>query len=844
MTAAEIATSDAAAASEALQGIRVLDASDSVAGQFCGRLFADNGASTLLIEPPEGSTIRRTGPFKLDGPGHRRSTLFAHLNAGKSSVRIDRRDAADQHHLSELARRADVLIVDRDDEAAPSFEGGSGPRVTCRITPFGSTGPLASWRGSELIYQALSGVMYENGRLEGPPLYGVGHRASYAAGVIGYIESVAALLATSDVARTIDVAIAEVAASMSFNRVTQFSYNGEIEGRDIRTIPRAILRCADGWVSIFIYDNRWRQACRGLGLDDLVDDPRFRNEASRLTHWPAFIAELERRLATRTVDDVVAAGQRERAVVARALAPSELVTEPQLVARGFWDRKPAPGDLPRLGPMFRMRDTPQPDHGGAPPVVGGGRATPASWIAAEQTPPQPRSRSLPAATGIGAGRLPLDGVRVLDLTTAWSGPMATRILAALGASIVKVEGPGRIDDWRGPVGGGHNARYPDGIAGERPYDRCYQFNTQNHDKRSLVVDLKTEAGLGIVRRLVDRSDVLIANFSAGTLDRIGLGWAHVHARNQRLILVEMPAYGVGGPISDHVALGPSMELMSGMARLIGYGDGRPVTTGPAYLDPIGGFNSAAAVLTALAARTRTGGGQYVELAQREAAMHWIGEEIVLAAATGADRTPRGNRVDGVVPHGAFRCAGEDEWVAIAAAGDAEFAAMARVMDRDDLACDPRFTTLADRTIHEDELTSIIAAWTLPLDKHAVAASLQAAGMHAAPVHNARDLNASRYLRDRGLVQRVTHAATGIHVYQGLPLHVSGWDLRIRSPAPRFGEHNAEVLTELGFDEAAIADLAAAGVIASHPRCSGPQPILDAVIGEAGALGFAEARRTV
>jgi len=395
--------------------------------------------------------------------------------------------------------------------------------------------------------------------------------------------------------------------------------------------------------------------------------------------------------------------------------------------------------------------------------------------------------------------------------------MATRILAALGASLVKVEGPGRIDDWRGPIGGGLRARYPDGVPGDRPYDRCYQFNTQNHDKRSLVVDLKTKAGLAIVRRLVDRSDVLIANFSVGTLDRMGLGWADVHARNARLIVVEMPAYGTGGPISDHVALGPSMELMSGMARLIGYGDGRPVTTGPAYLDPLGGFNGAAAVLTALAARARTGRGQYVEVAQREAAMHWIGEEIVVAAATGHDRTPRGNRHDGVIPHDAFRCAGDDAWVAIAATDDTAFAALAKVMGRADLANDPRFATVEGRTAHEDELTAIVAAWTLPRDKHAVAASLQDAGVHAAPVQTARDLSASAYLRERGLTQRVTHPAAGTHDYQGLPLHMSGCDLRIRRPAPRFGEHNVEILSELGFTERDIIEFEIAGVVASRPR---------------------------
>jgi crotonobetainyl-CoA:carnitine CoA-transferase CaiB-like acyl-CoA transferase len=298
---------------------------------------------------------------------------------------------------------------------------------------------------------------------------------------------------------------------------------------------------------------------------------------------------------------------------------------------------------------------------------------------------------------------------------------------------------------------------------------------------------------------------------------MGLGWADVHARNKRLIVVEMPAYGVGGPISDHVALGPSMELMSGMGYLIGYGDGRPVTTGPAYLDPMGGFNSAAAVLTALAARTRTGRGQHVELAQREAAMHWIGEEIVLAVATGADRAPSGNHVDGAVPHDAFVCAGDDAWVAIAAADDSEFAALAGVMGRPDLGTDPRFATIEGRVAHQDELTALIAAWTASRDKHDVADALQAAGVHAAPVQNARDVNASRYLRDRGLIQRVAHPAAGVHDYQGLPLHVSGWDLRIRRPAPRFGEHNDEVLAELGYAKSAIAKLDAEGIVATRPR---------------------------
>ena len=775
---------DTAAQPEALAGVRVLDLTQSVAGQFCARLFADNGASVILVEPEAGSATRRTGPF-----ANGRSTLFAHLNVGKESVT--------ESAYGALVPGADLVIVDG------SMPQPASVPLLCRITPFGVDNAMAAWRGSEMVYQALSGTMYENGNVDGPPLFGVGHRASYAAGAIGYIESVAALLGGGGVQRLIDVAIAEVAASMSFNRITQFSYNGEIEGRDIRTIPRALVKCADGWVSVFIYDNRWRHACRGLGLDDLADDPRFASEPLRLRNWAAFIAELDRRLADRPVDEVVSAGQRERAVVARAMAPSELLTEPQLAARGYWSRGRSAAGMYRLGPMYRMRATPQRFHRDAPEAPAISRY----W----HGPASPR-RELSSP-----GALPLSGIAVLDLTTAWSGPMATRLLAALGASVTKIEGPGRIDDWRGPVGGGLGARYPDREPGTRPFDRCYQFNTQNHDKKSLVVDAKTPEGVEVLLKLADRADVMIANFAANTLDRMGLGWDVVHARNPRLILVEMPAYGSDGPIKDHVALGPSMELMAGMARLTGYGDGKPVTTGPAYLDPMGGFNSAIAVLTALAARGRTGEGQHVEIAQREAAMHWIGEEIIYSATTGTNNEPHGNRRDFAVPHDAFRCAGHDEWIAIAAFGDAEFAALAAAMGLPALAADPRFVDAAARRANEDELTAIVASWTAGRDKHETAALLQEAGMHAAPVQNARDLNSSPYLRARGLTQRLTHPEAGTHDYQALPLHIEGYDLAIRAPAPCFGQHNVEVLHDLGYDDAAIARLEAKGVIATRPR---------------------------
>jgi crotonobetainyl-CoA:carnitine CoA-transferase CaiB-like acyl-CoA transferase len=787
----------------ALAGIDVLDLSYDIAGQFCGRLFADNGARVSLFEPPEGSPTRRIGPFVNRTDRDRDSCLFWHLNLGKRSISIDLEGEDDVNSLRAWSRAVDVIVVDSQAILDRLLADDALTAVICCITPFGRG---ADWRGSEMVYQAVSGCMFENGRPDLPPLYGVGHRASYAAGTIGYVECLALLYEGCGRREVIDVSIAETAASMNFCRATQYSYNKTIEDRAARTTPRAIVRCADGWATVFIYDHRWRQSCMALGLDDLMDDPRFTTEVDRLANWEAFTAELQAHLRHRRVDDVLDAGQREKAVVARGMKPSELRDDTQLLARSYWDATIAhPEELPRLGPMFRFSVTAQ--------VPGSGSPTLHAHAAAPE-----QHRSATATNHTAQSRLPLSGVIVLDLTTAWSGPMTTRILAALGADVLKVEGPGRIDDWRGPINGGLPSRYPGGDAGVRPYNRCFQFNTQNHDKRVLALDLKTDEGLAIARSLAAKANVLIANFSAGTLERMGLGWTEVQAINPRLIQVEMPAYGTGGPITHHVALGPSMEFMNGMAMLIGYGDGAPVTTGPAYMDPVGGFNAAAAVLTALVAQKRLDIGQYVEVAQREASMHWIGEEIIHAIATQTDRTGSGSRLSGVVPHDAFPCLGRDEWVVIAAHSDAEFASLCTVMGRPDLARDPLFTRLGARAEREDELYALIAAWTATRGKHEVAICLQAHGVHAAPVCHARDLAESTYLRTRGFLQTVSHPEAGVHTYQGLPLHIDSRDLSMRSPAPCFGRDTDEILSEkLGLTSERLRELRSRGIITEEPR---------------------------
>ncbi len=413
--------------------------------------------------------------------------------------------------------------------------------------------------------------------------------------------------------------------------------------------------------------------------------------------------------------------------------------------------------------------------------------------------------------------LPLRHIRVVELTTAWAGPMAGRILAFLGAEVIHVEAASRLDSWRHHSQVFNPRRFPGGVPGERPYNRASLFNSQNVNKLSLTLDLKKSGGSEAFEALLMTADVLICNYTPGMLDRIGFGYRRLHAMKPDIIVAEMPAYGLVGPAAQSSALGPTMEMAAGMASMIGYPGGPPVSTGPAYLDPTGGFNGAAAILTALYHRDRTGQGQHVEVPQVEAAMQFIGEHLLLAAATGEVLPRAGNRVSWAAPHDAYPAAGEDEWVVVAVQTDAEFGALGGVIGRPDLASDPDLAGLAGRLQQLDRLDEAVSTWTRQRGKAEAARLLQAAGVPAAPVQNARDAAESEYLAARDFFTELEHPEAGRYPHQGLPFHFSRTPGSQRTPAPCLGEHTRYVLEEiLRLPPEEIARMEGAGTTACVP----------------------------
>ncbi|MCP8940838.1 CoA transferase [Alsobacter sp. SYSU M60028] len=788
----------------ALADLRVVDLSDSIGGQYCARLFADHGAEVTLLEPPGGSLVRSAPPLSTTSDGG--SFLFAHLNLGKGSIVLDRDGPGAASRLSTLLRAADVAILPAGFE--PEAVRAANPAcVSVSVQAFGGDGPLAGWKGPEIVLQALSGMMVNNGAFGREPLYGCGHRASFAAGLAAYIGATAALLARTRTGRGqhVSVAEAETAAAMGFPYLVQHIYSGVRRSRADQNIPAGQVLCRGSWVCIWIYNHRWSALCAALDLGDLERDPRFAEPATRRDNWTALFEIIQARVADRDADELVARLQRAEVIAAKAERLTETLASAHLKERGYWQRLPD-GSL-ALGPPYRFSRTPR-RVPAPPPKLGEDRHGLASLAEAPSQPP------VPATTDRAA---PLAGLRVLELTTAWAGPMSGRVLGFLGADVIHVESPNRVNSWRLNKETPNPINFPNGEPGERPFDRSFLFNSQNINKRSCILDLKTERGRELLRGLVAVSDVLICNFRPGTLDRLGLGYERLRAIKPDIVVAELPAFGGVGPMSRFAALGPTMEMATGMASLVGYRDGQPETTGPSYLDPIGGFNAASAILTALLHRQRTGEGQYVEIPQVEAAMHFIGADILAAAETGRDPERDGNRSPWAAPHDAFPAAGEDEWLVVAARDEDEWHALCEAIGQPELARDPRFATLADRRANEDALSAIIAAWSRTRSKHEAASHLQRCGVPAAPVRTAEDLAHSDDLARSGFFTWLEHPDAGRHPYPTLPIRLSltpGGQFRA---APVFGGDTRVVLRDLvGLDERALEAAREAGVIADAP----------------------------
>lgn len=413
--------------------------------------------------------------------------------------------------------------------------------------------------------------------------------------------------------------------------------------------------------------------------------------------------------------------------------------------------------------------------------------------------------------------LPLEGIRVLELTTAWAGPFCGRLLADLGADVIKVESRRRLD-VRGPAiapppGVGS---YPDGDPGQEPWNRSGRFHERNRNKRGIALELDEPRGKDVFLRLAAATDVVVENFAPRVLPQFGLGYEQLRAVQPRLVMVSLSGFGQSGPERNYVAYGPTVEQVSGLASLLGYRDGAPTSSGLFLPDVLGGTLAAGLIMSALRGREATGEGVYIDLAEVEV-VRWLMGHLVIAAQAGRPSASErlGNRDPEFVPHGTFRCAGDDRWVAIAIRSDDEWAALATAMGQPDLAA--RFPTAEARRAAVDEVEAAVATWVSTLDQQSVVDRLNREGIPASPVATMDQVAASPQAQERQIFSPHPIPGTSPRLVSGGLWIRDGHRPGVRSSAPALGEHNHEVLRDVaGLTDAEIEELVAAGVVGTLP----------------------------
>lgn len=393
---------------------------------------------------------------------------------------------------------------------------------------------------------------------------------------------------------------------------------------------------------------------------------------------------------------------------------------------------------------------------------------------------------------------PLQGVRIADFTVHNAGPFCTHLLSLLGAECIKIESAVRPDAFRKP--------HP--VYGRM---EAATFDQVSSNKLSIRLNLKEPRAVELAKRLVALSDIAAESFRPGVMGRLGLGYPVLKEVNAGLVMVSISACGQTGPESGYSGYAPGFGAIGALGTLTGYEDGPPVEIRH-VMDHSTGLAAAAAVLAAYLQRKRTGIGQYIDVAAREVAASFIGDALLQFALDGTSPHRLGNDMPHFAPHGVYRCRGEDSWISICVANDAEWRALAAVLGGG-LAVDARFADRASRWRHRRELDRHVETWTRTRIRDEIAATLQAAGVAATASLNARDLSESSHLRERGSIRTMAEPGGRCRAVVGPPWRLSKTPAAHDRPTPALGEHETYVFgTLLGLPQAEILRLREARVI--------------------------------
>ena len=785
-----------------LAELRVVEIGSGDALAYCGKLFADFGAEVVKVEPPGGDPARRIAPTIDIGGGRRESACFAWLNTNKKSVSADLDNHADADRVRALLHDADLLL----DARPPSVIENSllrhrdlqssdpGLAITA-ISWFGEHGPYRDYAATDSVCRSLAGLVKLVGAAEGPPVLPRDGQIAVMAGLTAFIPSLAGLYGRAHGARRF-----AVSAFAAMLQISEFDTGLALESgftrpriainRFGRGFPVGNFATKQGWLGVTVVTPaQWNAFCIMIGLPELGPDPRYSSTAERYLHADELSRIIHPVLMQKTAREWFEDGIALRLPLAIVPDMAELLAQEVHRARGVFapvNIGDATFDAPVL-PQHLTRSRPKPN--GVAPLAG----------AHDHTPLKPRSR-LARRAATADDPQPLKGLRIIDLTMGWAGPTATRQMGDLGADVIKVESCQYPDWFRGtdPRGPYHP---------ERTYEKTYWFQMMNRNKRGITLDLTSDAGLSLLKRLLQTADAVIDNYAADVLPRLGLDPPAMLKINPRLVVVTMPAFGTTGPWKDCRAYGSTLEQASGLPSVTGREEDPPTMLHAALGDPLGGVSAAAALLLGFMQQRKTGEGQHIDLSQVECSMQFTAPSIIEQAATGRTSPRIGNRHPQFVPNGCFPCLGDDQWITLAVRSDAEWLKLCEIIHRADLAAEPALRTAAGRRKEEDRIEIAIRHWTMTVRPDLAMVTLQAAGIAAGVARLPADLAGDPHLMKIGHWQPAVRPYMGPHLLPSVAYREGDALLpySITRLAPTLGQHNHEVLGEvlgLGSDEIA------------------------------------------
>lgn len=791
----------------ALDGIRVVELAGART-QYGAMLFAGLGAEVMLVEAPGGSAVRRQKPFLAGREGDLEASLPFHAhNFNKRGLVLDLSREDGVRAFRTLIADADIVIESHTpgalEKAGVGFSACAeiNPRlIWTSITPYGATGPHAHYAGSDLSSQAMGGAMATTGE--------AGGRVFRAGGDVGdkmasYTAAAATLMALVERDRTgrgrfVDVSAQEAVAAQMETGTLFYTFTGQQPQRGGRLYPTAAFPCglfpaSDGWISLVaLQPQHWQALVEWIG-DPRLATERFKNGAERALARDEIDAVISAWSMQHSKQDLSREGQRRRIAVAAINTPREVAADAHLNEAKYF-RTVTRDDLGSLtlpGPPFGASVTPYRVSSAAPRL--GEHTT--QVLAA-------RPRSLAPETAPAAARdLPLAGLRVVDLSWVIAGPVCTRFLADHGAEVIKVEALGGGDPVRhfGPWLEGQNSAPEGGAA----------FVLLNRNKRSVTIDLKRPEGVKLLLDLARSSDVFVDNFAAGTMERLGLGYAALQGANPKIIMAQLSGFGQSGPYANRVAYGQTLLALTGHYDQIGEPDSSPLLPGYTYTDQAAGVIGAFAILAALHYRNRTGVGQHLDLSLFQIGSSLMAEFFAEALANGTESTRQGNGNDVAILHGVYRCKGDDRWCVIAVWTQRQWATLLDEISRDQPAIGSKLKQ-TDRRARD----AAVEVWTSALAPEDVMRRLQARGIEAAMVQGPRELLADPHLAARGYFQSFAHVPSGKQLpSDGIPFHFDGVARAIRQGPPVLGEANDYVFRDLlGIGREDIERLQKLGVI--------------------------------